>query len=143
MSEFNFLEDENGLPYLEFKNSGVPMRMDHENTTIYTHKTDSHIDHIFVEMAEEDEDERGRALGAFIFRQVLSDFDGLVHDLDERHYPHVHLPKPNPKDAEQYEVSGLQVEETEVIVIEEVDDEAIAVAAMANWDAEWKWFSES
>ena len=135
--------EENGEPVLEFRinhdGESVELRLDYESTAIFTHKEqDNHYDHIFVEMGEDE----GRTIGAFIWRQVLPDWEDLKKALDDRDYQHIHSPYPSPMDCEQYEESGLTPPTKEVKVIEEDDDEKVAQEAMANFDDEWRYFSE-
>jgi hypothetical protein len=135
-------EEENGEPVLEFRinhdGETVELRLDYENTSIFTHKEqDSHYDHVFVEMGENDEH---RAFGAFIWRQVLPDWDDLKKALDDRDYQHIHSPYPSPMDCEQYELTGLTPPTKEVQVTVEAEDDEVVEQAMANIDAELKYF---
>jgi hypothetical protein len=138
MSRYRF-EEENGEPVIHFMLNGTPKGLDYENTTLFTHGNDRHIDHIFVEY-EPAEGERYRALGAFIFRQTLDDFDDLANDMISLDYPHVHMPYPNEFDLRSYEESGLVHEAQEPKVIVEEEDDDVVAEAIKNLDAEIEYF---
>jgi hypothetical protein len=143
MSRYNEnFEQENNEPVLEmrmnFNGESIELRLDWENTCVFTHREqDSHYDHIFVQMEDEDD---SRCLGAFIWRQVLPDWDDLKKALDDRDYQHVHVPYPSPMDCEQYELTGLTPPTKEVQVTVEAEDDEVVEQAMANIDAELKYF---
>jgi hypothetical protein len=134
-------EEENGEPVLEFRinhnGESVELRLDYESTAIFTHKEqDSHYDHIFCEMGEDE----GRTIGAFIWRQVLPDWEDLKKALDDRDYQHIHSPYPSPMDCEQYELTGLTPPTKEVKVIEEVEDDDVVIKSLLHIDDEISWF---
>ena len=151
MSRFGFEQDENG-PFLWMSiNCGedvTRLRMDWETTAMFTHREqDKHYDHIFVSMEEDaiyDEDSM-RSMGAFIWRQVLPDWDDLARGLIVHDFQHIHSPYPSPQDVEQYERSGLVPPNNfikPIVAIEEVEDEKIAQEAVAHIDEEWDYWDK-
>lgn len=148
--EPNFEHNESGEPFIELRikigEIAVDLRLDYESTAVFTHKEeDEHLDHIFVSMENQSTDEETRAMGAFIWRQVLPDWDDLVDSLDDRDFQHIHSPYPSPHDAEQYESTGLipptqNFIKPDVKVIEEVEDDDVVAKQIKNIDHELSWF---
>ena len=143
MSRFGFNQDENG-PFINFSiNGGEIMRIDWETSMLFTHSNMDYVDHLFVQT--DPTEEQARTIGAFIWRQLLPDFDDLVNGLIVHDFPHLHLPYPNEHDLASYEQSGLTPpEETPPTpkIIEEDDDERVAQEAVAHIDEEWSYFDE-
>jgi hypothetical protein len=140
MSRFDdAFEMHEGEPVLDinvrFNDKMIPLHMDYETTAVFTHsKPYEHYDHVFVELDSDDE----RTIGAFIWRQVLPDWEDLKKALDDRDFQHIHSPYPSPADVEQYETSNLQPPEPKVIV--EAEDEDEVTRAMEKIDHELDWF---
>jgi hypothetical protein len=153
MSRYNFEQDPSGEPYLYLQintpDGPKHLRLDYETTSIFTHRAeDSHYDHIFIEMDEGETE--AQSLGAFIWRQVLPDWEDLRKELQARDFTQIHRPYPAPQDREAYERSGLipphanfmPQSATEAVIIEEEDDERVAREAVAQLDAEWAYYAE-
>lgn len=88
-------------------------------------------------MEAKEDDERASSLGAFIWRQVLPDFDDLVNGLITHDYPHLHSPWPNNHDIEQFRNSGLVIPGfKEIVAITEVEDDQVVAEAMGHIDDE-------
>lgn len=123
----------------------IRLRIDWESSTLFTHANENHIDHVFVELPEDQQD-AAKTLGAFVWRQILPDFDDLMNGLITHDFPHVHMPFPNPADVDSYSHSGLKPPEKkslfnqEPVVIEEAEDNDIVSKAMDKIDHEIGWF---
>lgn len=145
-------EMENGQPILNvnvrFGDHNIQLHMDYDTTAVFTHpKQFEHLDHVFVELSEDE----GRTLGAFIWRQVLPDWEDLKKALDDRDFHHIHSPYPSEADVEQYNASNLPESTPKVPpkdtpsedanIIVEAEDEDVVTQAMANWDEEWRYYS--
>jgi len=124
----------------------IRLRIDWESSTLFTHANDNHIDHLFVELPEDKQD-AAQTLGAFVWRQILPDFDDLMNGLITHDFPHVHMPYPNLADVESYERSGLIPPQAnfikpdkEVKVIEEAEDDDVVAKAIESIDDELSWF---
>ena len=156
MSAFEYGHYPNGEPYVKFIASGHKLQADYSNSSLFTHGTDKYMDHFFVELGDELAEEldinmdRYRALGAFVWRQAVPDFDDLVNFIIEENFNQIHRPYPAEEDRIAYQRSGYEPpvnpehpsQYVEARVIEEVDDELEAETAMRYFDEEWKWFSE-
>jgi hypothetical protein len=155
--EEGFRQLENGEPFIEIYmkigQDSIPLSLAYDNTAIFTHSEQyRHLDHVFVELEQVDDDSSEyQAIGAFIWRQVLPDWDDLKDALDKRDYRHFHAPYPSEMDVEQYEASKLEPpkslfdrpkpeEPKEVKVIEEVEDDDVVTKAMEKIDHELAWF---
>jgi hypothetical protein len=150
--EDGFRNTEEGEPILEmnmkFGEDSIPLSLTRDNTAIFTHEPPyDYLDHVFVELAETPDDEEYRAIGAFIWRQVLPDWDDLKEALDKRWFQHIRSPFPSEPDMEQYESTNLKPpslfdrpKEKEVKVIEEVEDDDVVSKVMEKIDHELNWF---
>lgn len=151
MSRFSFEQDNHG-PFLWMNiNSGeeeVRLRLDWETTSLFTHKNHDYFDHVFVEMSEVDDDGHDyQAMGAFIWRQVLPDWQDLANGLITHDFTHIHKPWPVESDIESYKRSGLIAPQAnfikpdkELIVIEEAEDTTVVNEAVQDIDHEISWF---
>lgn len=156
MSAFEYGHYENGEPYVKFTASGHELTADYSNSSLFTHGTDKHIDHFFVELGDELAQEldismdRYRALGAFVWRQAVPDFDELVNFIIEENFNQIHRPYPNEEDRIAYQRSGYEPpvdtrhpsQFKEAKVIEEVGDDEVVQQAMAHIDEELKYYLE-
>lgn len=143
MSRFSFSNSADG-PYIIFDVGDEELTLDWDKTMLFTHRDiheNKYYDHVFVSMEAEKDDERASNLGAFIWRQVLPDFNDLVNGLITHDYPHLHSPWPNDHDVEQFRDSGLVIPSfREVVTIAEVEDDQIVAEAMGHIDEELKYF---
>ena len=130
----------------------IHLRMDYESTSVFTHPEKyAHLDHIFVSMEDQRvESEEIRTMGAFIWRQVLPDWEDLKESLVTRDFTHVRSPHPSEHDVIQYESSKLippsqeyvKAESGLLLPQEEPEDADVAEKMVADFDNEWYWFSE-
>lgn len=149
MSRFNFTEGEDG-PFLNMSIGDQHMCLDWESTTLFTHGSSRHVDHIFIQFPEEveqEDDDRIRRIGAFIWRQALPDWDDLAEELTKLDFPHIHMPAPSLTDLATYESTGLTPPKApeslfKSNIIEEDDDERIAHEAVSHIDAEWDFYDK-
>lgn len=149
--------DEDGEPHLDINmkmgEDSVQLNINRDNTAIFTHQPPyHHLDHIFVELETTEEEDSYRTLGAFIWRQVLPDWDDLKEALDQHWFQHIRSPFPSEQDQEQYEATGLLPPSQNFIktdsgllvpepkVIEEVEDDAEVERAMSSINSELDWF---
>jgi hypothetical protein len=137
---YEFEINDNGEPFYDISLSGDPIRMTWENTTLFTHSEQhDNIDHVFVDSGRVNE-ETGTAIGAFIFRFVIPDFDDLSTELEIFDYPHIHMPEPFEVDVEVYKQARADWKQPEVHTIVEVGDDEVVDRAMANFDEEWGFY---
>ena len=156
MSAFEYGHYPNGEPYVKFTASGHKLQADYSNSSLFTHGTDKYMDHFFVELGDELAEEldinmdRYRALGAFVWRQAVPDFDELVNFIIEENFNQIHRPYPAEEDRIAYQRSGYEPpvnpehpsQYVEVNMIEEDGDDAVVQQAMAHIDAELKYYLE-
>lgn len=152
MSRFSFEQDENGPFFwmtMHSEDGEERARFDWETATLYTHRfIDRHFDHVFIQTDEVDQQTdlgRVRALGAFIWRQTLEDFDDLVNAMITHDFPHIHMPHPNEMDAHNYDTTGLVPptrEAIETTAVEVDDGEQLAREEMSKWDEEWAYWDK-
>lgn len=148
-NRYEFGHNPEGEPELQINmkigENNIELNLDYESCSLFTHKKEfEHMDHVFVAMEDTSE---YQAMGAFIWRQLLPDWEDLKDALVKEDFQHIHKPYPEACDVEQYEKSGLtrfQAEldlEPEPKLIEEATDKQVAKDAMVNFDHEWRWFA--
>lgn len=135
MSRFVFYH--NGeQPYINMNLGGEEVSATWENSMLYTHGHDQHVDHLYIEL------DSIKRIGAFVWRQVMPDFNDLVRGLIGHDYPHLHMPYPSEHDVATYRSSGLIVPgiPKPVKIIEEVEDEEVVQEAIKNLDKELEYY---
>jgi len=141
---FEFNVGENGEPFYDINLGGTVTRLTWENATLFTHaEQHDHVDHVFVD-SDTINEETGAALGAFIFRFALVDFDDLAGEMMDYDYPHIHMPEPSDVDISTYRRSKPEQDERaapkNVNVIVEDNDAIVVAEAMSQLDAELAYF---
>ena len=103
MEAYRLHHDKDGEPFF-----GAPLtdkkmiRADKDNTAIYTHGEKwNQVDHIFIR-AEQRKKKTIAVLGAFVWRQMIEDFDEFTAVLTDEDFNHFHTAVPAIADVEAW-----------------------------------------
>jgi hypothetical protein len=103
MEAYRLHRDKKGEPFF-----GAPITDDRmikatrDNAKIYTHANRwSDVDHIFISL-EEKKKKQITVLGAFVWRQMVEDFDEFAHELRVHDFTSIHRELPIVSDVEMW-----------------------------------------